>query len=65
METIAQKVARILVCSAGILLPGVWFIGEIVGAVYWAAAGHIWASVGSLFIPLFGAISMLNAIIAS
>jgi len=63
METTAQKVARISVCTAGILLPGVWFIGEIVGAAYWAAGGHIWAAIGSLFIPLFGAVTVINEMI--
>lgn len=65
METTADKTFRVSICLPVALISALCFVAQIIGAIYWTATGHIWAAIGSLFIPLFGAVSIVNAMIAS
>jgi hypothetical protein len=65
METTTDKSFRVSICLAVVLVSALCFVAQIIGAIYWTATGHIWAAIGSLFIPLFGAVSIVNAMIAS
>jgi hypothetical protein len=46
------------------LLCGMWLIGQIAGAIYWTLAGKLWVALGSMFIPMFGIITLINALVA-
>jgi hypothetical protein len=64
MEATSDKLIRLLIFLPGALLAALCLIGQIVGTIYWAATGHVWAAIGSLLIPLFGAVSLINEMIA-
>jgi hypothetical protein len=64
-ETLAGKSLRLLVYPPVAVLSALCFISQIVGAVYWAVTGHAWAAIASLFLPLFGAVTLIQALTAT